>query len=34
MSQSTFIVGSLVGGFVLFLAMNNRLTTYLGVVGL
>lgn len=34
MSQSTVIGAALLGGFVLFLAVNNRLGTYLGLIGL
>ena len=32
MSQSTFIAGALLAGFVLFLAANNRLATYTAVL--
>jgi hypothetical protein len=32
MSQSTFIVGALIAGFVLYLAMKNRLSVYTGVL--
>lgn len=32
-SQATFVVGMLLVGFVLYLAMNNRLTTYESILG-
>jgi hypothetical protein len=32
MSQSTFIAGALIAGFVLFLAARNRLSTYAAVL--
>lgn len=33
-SQATFVVGMLLVGFVLYLAMNNRLTTYESILGI
>ncbi len=34
MSQSSFVAAMLLGGFVLYLAANNRLTTYAAIIGL
>lgn len=34
MSQSAMLLGAILGGFVLYLAANDRLKIYLGVVGL
>jgi hypothetical protein len=33
-SQATIIGGAVVAGFILYLAANNRLSVYLGMVGL
>jgi hypothetical protein len=33
-SQATLIGGAIVAGFILYLAANNRLSVYLGMVGL
>jgi hypothetical protein len=33
-SQSGLIFGALLGGFILYLAANNRLGTYLAIVGI
>jgi hypothetical protein len=34
MNQSTIVVGALLAGFVMFLAVNNRLGVYASIVGL
>jgi hypothetical protein len=34
MSQSTILLATVLGAFVLYLAANDRLKTYLGIMGL